>query len=151
MNAPLGVVQQPRSELLDAVAYLEKALTAARGHAVWTEELRDHLSRLRNDFLAHVDGVEGDAGLYRDIMRTSPRLAYRISRLSVEHDSISREIDEVLALADDGADDAAGDRDSWVDRFYQRARGLLRLLTRHRQREADLIYEAYETDIGGET
>jgi hemerythrin-like domain-containing protein len=147
MNAPLGVVQQPRSELLDAVAYLEQALTSARGHAVWTEEIRDHLGRLRNDFLAHVRGAEGDSGLYRDIMRTSPRLAYRISRLSVEHDSISREIDEVLALARDVPDD----RDSWVDRVYQSARALLRRLSRHRQREADLIYEAYETDIGGET
>jgi hypothetical protein len=28
---------------------------------------------------------------------------------------------------------------------------LLHELSRHRQRGADLVYEAYETDIGGET
>jgi hypothetical protein len=151
MNGSLGVVPQSRAELLDAVAYLEQVLTAARGHTVWTEELRDHLGRLRDDFLAHVRGAEGDAGFYGDILRTSPRLAYRISRLAGEHDSLSREIDEVLALADDVPADAPGERDSWVDRLHHRARSLLRRLSRHRQREADLIYEAYETDIGGET
>jgi hypothetical protein len=31
------------------------------------------------------------------------------------------------------------------------ASDLLRELSRHRQRGADLVYEAYETDIGGET
>jgi iron-sulfur cluster repair protein YtfE (RIC family) len=151
MNGSLGVVPQPRSELLDAVAYLEQALTAAHGRRVWTEELRDHLGRLRDEFVAHVRGVEDEAGLYRDILRASPRLAYRVSRLSVEHDTISREIDEVLALAGDVPEDVPEDRDSWVDRVYQRARTLVRRLSRHRQREADLIYEAYETDIGGET
>jgi hypothetical protein len=145
MNGSLGVVPQPRSELLDAVAHFEQALTAARGHAVWTEEVRGHLGRLRSDFLAHVHGSEGDAGLYRDILHTSPRLAYRVSRLSVEHASITREIDEVLALAEDPPDD------SWVERVYQGARALVRRLSRHRQREADLLYEAYEIDIGGET
>jgi len=147
MNGPLDLAPQRRSELSDAVAYLDQALTAARGHAVWTEEVRGYLGRLRTDFLAHVHGAEGDAGLYRDIMHTSPRLAYRISRLSVEHASITREIDEVLALAEDAPDDS----ESWVERVYLRARALARRLSRHRQREADLLYEAYETDIGGET
>jgi uncharacterized protein (UPF0335 family) len=147
MNGSLGVVPQGRADLSDAVAYLEQALTAARGHAVWTQEFKGHLGRLRNDFLAHVDGTEGDAGLHRDIIRTSPRLAYRISRLSSEHAAIAQEIDEVLALADNAAEDS----ESWVERVYLRARALLRRLSRHRQREADLLYEAYETDIGGET
>jgi hypothetical protein len=31
------------------------------------------------------------------------------------------------------------------------ASDLLRELSRHRQRGADLVYEAYATDIGGET
>src|SRR5688500_5542221 len=137
MNGSLGVVPHGRAELSDAVAYLERSLTAARGHAVWTEEVRGQLDRLRNDFLDHLHGTEGDTGLHRDIMRTSPRLAYRISRLSSEHASLAREIDEVLALADDGPED----NESWVERVYLRARSLVRRLSRHRQREADLLYE----------
>ncbi len=38
-----------------------------------------------------------------------------------------------------------------VDELRHRAAGLLRQLARHRQRGADLLYQAYVTDIGGET
>jgi hypothetical protein len=38
-----------------------------------------------------------------------------------------------------------------VERVRQRADELLAALSRHRQRGADLVYEAYATDLGGET
>ena len=47
----------------------------------------------------------------------------------------------VEALAAGGADDVAGAREAVL--------GLLGAFARHRQLGADLVYEAYETDIGG--
>ncbi|MBQ1074678.1 hypothetical protein KBX06_16100 [Micromonospora sp. C31] len=41
--------------------------------------------------------------------------------------------------------------DASVDDLLGRAAHLLRALAGHRQRGADLLWEAYETDPGGET
>jgi hypothetical protein len=38
-----------------------------------------------------------------------------------------------------------------VEAVRELAIALLAKLSRHRQRGADLVYEAYQTDIGGET
>jgi hypothetical protein len=38
-----------------------------------------------------------------------------------------------------------------VDGIRESATALLGMLSRHRQRGADLVFDAYQTDIGGET
>jgi hypothetical protein len=40
------------------------------------------------------------------------------------------------------------DSDDWTDVMRDRLRVLLGMLARHRQRGADLVYEAYDVDIG---
>ena len=43
------------------------------------------------------------------------------------------------------------DADAWVESIRDAAITLMGLLVRHRQRGADLVYEAYDVEIGGET
>ena len=54
--------------------------------------------------------------------------------------------EEIAALVADSEPPVA---ETDVDDLRERATGLLGHLVRHRQRGADLIYEAYQTDIGG--
>ena len=86
------------------------------------------------------------------MIRSSPRLAHEVDRLTKEHRTLTELIAEMLALVGlaDGPpariDPNLGDPDEVRDR----GTALLSALVRHRQRGADLVYEAYSVDIGGE-
>lgn len=106
-------------------------------------ELRRAVRKLRKQLAAHVMAAEGPDGLYARLVADAPRLTRPVANLVVDHqellaraDSLSRRLDQP------GTDAAAARRD---------AGDLLEALSRHRQRGADLVYEAYETDLGGET
>lgn len=127
---------------------LERALRApvAGRTEEWADEVTRSLLRLRADFEEHIVVTEGPDGLYQDVLASAPRLANAIQRLHVEHDRMSRALDALVRLATEPTPDGAP-----VDLLRERAVRLLGQLVRHRQRGADLVFEAYETDIGGET
>jgi hypothetical protein len=100
---------------------------------------------LSGDFRAHVDITEGRDGLYRDLLQTSPRLSGAVASLTREHALITGHVDDLLARV--ATPDAMED----VDRVRDLATALLGTLVRHRQRGSDLVFEAYDVDIGGET
>jgi hypothetical protein len=77
----------------------------------------------------------------------APRLSSAVNRLQHEHAEIARALDEV----DRRLDDPMSDGDAWVEAIRDAAITLMGLLVRHRQRGADLVYEAYDVEIGGET
>jgi hypothetical protein len=99
------------------------------------------LVELAGDFREHIDITEGPAGIYGDLLVAAPRLQGAVSGLTREHAVIKAEIEELIAAA------SAAD----VDTVRERGTALLARLHRHRQRGSDLIFEAYEADIGGET
>jgi hypothetical protein len=81
--------------------------------------------------------------LWEQIRTDAPRLDGKLRRLGREHLSLSAEIDglfEELAIADD---------EPRLLGLRERVTALLAQLARHRQRGADLIYEAYQRDVGG--
>ena len=86
----------------------------------------------------------GPDGLYVDILETAPRLSGAVARLTKEHAEISDLVDDLLARQ---ATLASED----VDQVRGLGTSLLGLLVSHRQRGSDLVYEAYEFDVGGET
>ncbi len=141
----LDAVRVRRAELREALDGLERALSApAAGRAViWGEIVQASVLDLADDFSAHVEVTEGPGGLHQAILSGDLRLANAVSALTDEHEAIAAEI---AALAADSAPPVTpGD----VDDLRERGVVLLGHLTRHRQRGADLIYEAFETDIGG--
>ncbi|HET9900277.1 MAG TPA: hypothetical protein VFR46_04310, partial [Actinomycetes bacterium] len=75
----------------------------------------------------------------------SPRLAHAVETLQNEHGDISACIDD-LRTSVDGATSSEG-----VDQVRELGVSLLSRCIRHRQRGADLVYQAFEADIGGET
>ena len=80
------------------------------------------------------------------VLSEHPRLQRKIDQMKVDHERLEKEVDALrlaVSLVDDGevADEAPAVRNRAIE--------LLGQLTRHRQRGADLIYEAYHVDIGG--
>ena len=102
------------------------------------------LVELSADLREHVDVTEGRDGLYVDILATTPRLAGAVERLTQEHQQINELVADLLARTDvPGSDD--------VDQVRDLGTTLLGKLVSHRQRGSDLVFEAYEFDVGGET
>jgi hypothetical protein len=101
------------------------------------------LEHLRLVFGVHVEVTEAPGGLYEEILEIAPRLANKISRFKREHVVIARAI--VSAH-----DDLRVDGDAPPD-LHARLVHLHEMLSRHRRRGADLVYEAYHVDIGGES
>lgn len=142
----VDVLRQRRAELRESIGALELALArpTSADQAHWAERVHVALVELSADFREHVAVTEGPAGLYRELRRTAPRLSGAVARLTREHAVITRLLDDVL----NSANTATTAED--VDNVRDLGTTLLGILVRHRQRGSDLVYEAFEIDIGGE-
>ena len=140
-------LRRRRAELLESMRAVEQALSApAPGRETrWAERVHVALVELAADFGEHVRRTEGPDGLYAELRKTAPRLAGAVARLTREHAAIDDEIDSLMAAAG-----AAGIEPD-VDRIRELGTALLARMIRHRQHGSDLIYEAYQAEIGGET
>jgi hypothetical protein len=142
---PMGLARTRRAELLAAINALESALAAPAGDPVWSARLQARTDQLAGAFDDHVQATEGPDGIYADILRTAPRLRFGVDRLATEHDDIRVAISALGKLIDDLTGAAPDD----VGRIRDEGVNLLARLVRHRQRGADLVFEAYAQDIGG--
>jgi hypothetical protein len=143
----LTVLRQRRAELRESMSALESALAAPGVGRVdyWTQRVAVAVVELSADFTTHIAITEGPDGLHRNIVDTAPRLAHAVEKLSAEHAVIVDRIEDLLRTA------SSPPLSDGVNTIREQATSLLGLLARHRQRGADLIFEAYEADIGGET
>lgn len=146
-QAFLEELRQHRAELRESMSALEGALAAPATTDLtrWAQRVHVALVELSGDFRVHIGITEGPEGLYRDLLETSPRLSEAVAGLTREHAQITAQVDKLLARL------AAPDVIDEVDRVRAKGTALLGRLVRHRQRGSDLVFEAYEFDIGGET
>jgi hypothetical protein len=141
----LSEIRRRRGELRLALLNLEESLAASpRGDdANWRLRIHGSLETLLADFREHVRLTEGPGGLHNDIVVNAPRLTGAVARLVREHGRITVQVGGLLAETAEPAApiDPSVIRDS--------ATNLIASMMKHRQAGADLIFEAYETDIGG--
>jgi hypothetical protein len=144
-NVELDAVRVRRAELRESLNFMEYCLAApASGRAVvWGENVHDALVSLAGDFGAHVEVTEGPGGLHDSILARDLRLTNAVMALTAEHASMA---EEIAALVADSEPPVTGED---VDELRERATRLLGHVVRHRQTGADLIYEAFHTDVGG--
>jgi hypothetical protein len=142
---PVGVARTRRAELLAAITALEGALATPARDPSWSARVQARTDRLATAFDDHIDATEGPDGMYADILRTAPRLQFAVARLAAEHDEARMAVTALGKLVDDLS---GPDRDA-IERIRDEGTNLLAMLGRHRQRGADLVFEAYEQDIGG--
>jgi hypothetical protein len=144
-KAELDAVRTRRAELRESMSHLEDALAApavARA-VVWGERVHAALVGMADDFAEHVEVTEGPDGLHQAILAGDLRLANAVNSLAAEHTEIAAQIAALVAVTE------APVTEPDVDTTLDQGTSLLARLVRHRQRGADLIYEAYDTDIGG--
>lgn len=132
-----------RVRLRGAMDDLEAALAApaARRVADWWAAVMACLQGLRTALLHHVVETEADEGLLTQILTEVPRLASAVDRLRQDHVELSDAVEALLVRPVPRNGDSAVIRDAGLR--------LLGQLARHRQRGADLLYEAYSIDVGG--
>jgi hypothetical protein len=108
----------------------------------WRAHVRGLLDPVRVAFAQHRLATEGARGLYAEVVHDAPRLAHTVDGLVAEHHALDSAMDTLTRWADELSQDA--------ETLRRRALEVLGDLSRHRQHDADLVYEAYTTDIGGE-
>lgn len=141
----LSAVRAQRSHLRRACQELELALAAPLTGRLdeWAHQLTPAVVRIREAFAIHVSITEGRGGLFEQIRSDAPRLVPALGRLHREHKEVAAE----LASAAEQLDTAG---EVSLEEVRERLTTVLAGLSRHRQRGADLLYEAYQVDLGGE-
>jgi hypothetical protein len=143
--AGLDEVRRRRAELGEAIAGVRAALAADAepDPATWCARLHTSLVALDRDVAIHITVTEGPDGLHQAILAGDLRLANQVDALAAEHPPIAAEVAEVRVHT------AAPPDVTGIDSLREQVGAMIETLVRHRQRGADLVYEAFHTDIGG--
>jgi FAD/FMN-containing dehydrogenase len=137
---PLSAIA-PRAQLGESIRALSQTLRMPDMASV-RQQLRGLLDPLRAAFAEHRAATEGTDGIYAEVVYDAPRLANTVHGLVAEHAAL----DSAMAALARRADEVSADAEALRRHAYK----VLDELSRHRQHDADLVYEAYATDIGGE-
>ena len=142
--AELAAVRRRRAELYESLVALEQALAApASGlEERWGGRAHRALVTLADDFAEHIAVTEGSEGLHQAIVSAEPRLTHAVAELAADHHRLTAAVAELVAIS------VPPLTPTEVAVIRDLGMRLVADVSKHRQRGADLIYEAYETDIG---
>lgn len=139
----LRAVRAQRAELGESMRALDDAVALPLALPLWGRRVRAALTELAHDVEDHVALTESEGGLYPDLSARAPRLAAGIDAQLEDHRFFIGEVARLLRARDDGISRAD------LGEHRDEITALIHRLIKHRQRGSDLIYEAYEVDIGG--
>jgi hypothetical protein len=147
MDADLAVyldkVKERRSELGESMAALQAVLDQSPDDMQhWLATARAAATQVRADLADHIEVTEAAGGLYDSLRAEAARLAGPLRQLQAEHPDLAALADELIAVL---AHEQEADRAAAPALVKE----LLRRLSHHRQRGGDLIFEAYQVDVGG--
>ena len=148
LTPALGEARKRRQTLHDAIVQLEMAISSPAAGRMddWRGQVTKDMVGVRDAFDQHIIVTEKPGGLYEEIMERAPRLAGTVKRLQDEHPNIEASIAKLLARLEAGEVNS----DTWpLDRARDDLQRLIGAVVRHRQKGADLVWEAYNVDIGG--
>jgi hypothetical protein len=144
----LDAARVRRKTLHDTLVHLEEAISSPAAARIpdWTASVLKEMVEVREAFDQHVVVTERSDGLYDEILERAPRLAGNVRKLREEHPDIAvalTQMIERLEQVEIGSiawplDDARDDLQRFIGQVIK-----------HRQRGADLVWEAYNVDIGG--
>ena len=144
----LDDVRMRRDGLKSVMSGLEVALAAPFANRDdWLPNVREALEAVREVWTRHIVDTEAPGAFLDELVTEAPRLSMPASRLQREHTEILTMITRLEGQLATGP--GPGEYDEWSERKRADLTTLLVALARHRQRGADLVYEAYDVDIGG--
>ena len=132
--------------MLRAVASLEAAVAAPASDARWPEGLGNALSDLRATLEEHMISTEAPDGLFDQVRERAPRLSNQIDRLLEEHVAMTADTERLMDRLDHAPAELTAEDTATV---RQQGLALLTTIMRHRHLGSDLLYEAYNVDVGG--
>lgn len=141
----IGKVRRHRSHLQDAMAGFESAIRRPAEHpGDWLADVTRQLAELAGALESHIHVHEGPDSFHADVLRGRPHLTPLVASLQRDHRRLSQDVDHLMRFLMDHTP---------IDEPDVRARGLalIHQFSRHRERGADLVWEAFNVDIGGET
>jgi hypothetical protein len=148
MSPALDEARQRRRTLHDSLVRLEEKISspAAGRMPTWTATVTKGLTEVRDAFDQHVSATEKPDGLYAEILERAPRLEANVQRLKDEHPTIAQSCEAMLSRLDATE---IGEGEWPLDQARDDLQRFIGTVIRHRQRGADLVWEAYNVDIGG--
>jgi len=147
MSRTLREATRRRADLHNALLEVEHATSRAGAGRLedWSKDVIKPLTTLLDTIEEHIKGTESQGGLYEEIIARAPHLSNQIGRLREEHPTLHQGTSELI---DRLQTNKIGDE--WpLDEARDDIQRILGKVVRHRQRGADLIWEAYNLDIGG--
>lgn len=147
LTPTLAETARRRADLRQALVQVEQAISspAVGRETDWTKEVVRGLQDLGHTLQEHIEVTERTGGLYEEITQRAPRLSGKIELLREEHPEIR---DATSALLTKLETTSIGQTWELSDARNELQR-LLGRVVRHRQLGADLVWEAYNLDIGG--
>ncbi len=139
-SALLSETRRQRIELQAALTAFERALAGAASSRSWWSEVATQLGHVRGAFARHLAVTEGRSGLFAEVTTRAPRLEAAVRQLRAEHHALGAALETLAARAAKGGEPPA--------ELRRASLALLADFSRHRQEGADLVYEAYEADLG---
>ena len=138
--------REEHDELLAAMHQLEAALAcaAAGREGAWNELVRQRLQAVADSIAAHVRSAEGRDGLFAQVESVDPNLEFRTARRRREHAQLLQHAEALKQLIESGGGHG-GQNFQDVRKLSMR---LLNALRNHQAAEADLVFEAFFTDLG---
>ena len=127
-----------RHLLGDALHRLEHSVAGPSEAEGWADGVRAALAELRRALDEHIEVTEGPGGLLEEVRDVAPRLSGEIGVIETEHEELVDLLNKAEASLEQSTDPKA---------IRNRAMALLPRLSLHRQRGADLVYDAYNVDI----
>ena len=147
LSSTLAETAKRRADLHRALVAVEEATSrpAVGREADWTKEVVLRLEDLGHAIAEHVEVTERHGGLYDEICGLAPHLSGKIDRLREEHPTMRRGTEDLAARLR-----TTGPGEEWsLEDARDDLQRLLGKLVRHRQLGSDLVWEAYNLDIGG--
>jgi len=143
----LEEVVRRRADLYRAILALERAAArpAVGREEEWVLGVVEALDEVGSEIVDHVEITERHDGLYDEIVDAAPRLSHNVQLLRSEHP----EMQEATAALRTRLETMPFETPEQVAEARDGIQHLLGLLVKHRQRGADLLWEAYSLDTGG--
>lgn len=144
-SVQLRAVKRHRSQLKRTLIDLEAVLARPIGDDVgtWLAAVRRRLVDMQAALDNHIRVHEGPDSFHADVIRSHPHLAPHVGALQRDHHRLSVLLLSLSDLAENHPTPEVHDiRAMGTDLIHQ--------FTRHRQRGADLVWEAFNFDVGGE-
>jgi hypothetical protein len=147
LTPTLAETARRRADLHQALVVVEKAISspAAGRQDQWAADVAKRLTGLRDAIDEHIGVTERPNGLYDEIRARAPRLANAVQQLQEEHAPMREATTETIERLE-----TTGVGDVWpLPQARDDLQRLLGRVVKHRQLGADLVWEAYNLDIGG--